>query len=143
MQSTTLKLEKAPIRLVINPFDVRARLAEGHACGGWDEKFRCAVTLTSEDLDEHGFVVENMTVIKTIREFFKGKKYVASCEQLCQCIAHICHKLAGERLTHVHVKVYNLTGHLEIDWNRGETIPPLPFCVTKNIKPKRNFTGVR
>jgi hypothetical protein len=129
--SETLKLDYAPIRLVINPFDVRARLAEGHACGGWDEKFRAAVTLECENLDKHGFVVENMTVIKTIRKFFKGRKYVASCEQLCQCIAHICHDLVGERLTCAEVKVYNLTGHLEIKWCKGEAIPPLPFCVTK------------
>ncbi len=138
--STTLNPKLAPVRLVILPFDVRARLAEGHACGGWDEKFRAAITLTSDRLDEHGFVVENMTVIKTVRDFFRGKKYVASCEQLCQCIANICHNLAGERLQHVHVKVYNLTGWLEIDWNKGEAIPPLPFCVTK---PKRRLTGVR
>ena len=132
--ATVLNPNLAPIRLVINPFDVRARLAEGHACGGWDEKFKTQVTLTSQNLDEHGFVVENLTVIRTIRKFFKGKKYVASCEQLCQCIARICLDLVGERLTHVHVKVYNLTGHLEMDWDKGESIPPLPFCVTKGKK---------
>lgn len=125
----TLRLNPAPVSLVIEPFDVRARLAEGHACGGWDEKFRTAVTLESETLDEHGFVVENMTVIKAVRAFFKGRKYVASCEQLCQCIANITHGLGDDRLTRIKVKVFNLTGHLEIDWQRGQTIPPLPHCV--------------
>lgn len=123
--------KKSPIRLVIDPFDVRARLAEGHACGGWDEKFRAAVTLECDDLDQNGFVVENLTLIRTIRKFFKGKKYVASCEQLCQCIAHISRELVGPRLKRAHVQVINLTGHVEIEWRKGEKIPPLPMCVTK------------
>jgi hypothetical protein len=127
----SLKLNTAPVSLVIEPFDVRSRLAEGHACGGWDEKFKASVTLISTDLDEHGFVVENLSVIRAIRKFFKGRTYVASCEQLCQCIAHICHDLVGDRLISCHVKVFNLTGHLALDWERGQSIPPLPLCVSK------------
>src|SRR3954466_9774193 len=102
---TSLNPIQAPVSLVINFFDIAAVLAEGHACGGWDKKFRASIVLECEKLDEHGFVVENMTVIKAVRAFFKGRKYVASCEQLCQCIAHICHDLAGGRLTRVNVKV--------------------------------------
>jgi hypothetical protein len=129
MKTMILNSKPAPISLVIRPFNVKAELAENHVCGGWDEHFRTAVTLECDDLDSHGFVVENLTVIRTIRKYFKGRKYVASCEQLCQCIARICFDLGGERLTRIHVKVYNLTGHLEIDWRRGYSIPPHPQCI--------------
>lgn len=131
MKATTLNANFAPISLVIKPFAVAASLDKHHVCGGWDGHFKAAVTIVSDNLDENGFVVENLTVIRTIRKFFKGRKYRASCEQLCQCIAHICHGLAGDRVTSIHVKVYNLTGHLEINWNKGQTIPPLPHCVDK------------
>lgn len=129
--NTTLNPVLAPISLVIDPFTVKARLAQNHVCGGWDKHFRTSVTLVSEDLDKDGFVVENLTVIRTIRKFFGNRKYVASCEQLCQCIAHICHDLGGERITAIHVKVFNLTGHLALDWHRGQSIPPLPECAIK------------
>ena len=128
MNKVILNPELAPISLVINPFAVEAKLAEDHVCGGWDEHFKTAITLECENLDNHGFVVENLTVIKTVRDFFRGKKYVASCEQLCQCIARICHDLAPDRLNRINVKVYNLTGHLEIDWRKGQALPPLPEC---------------
>jgi len=128
-KTTILNAETSPILLVINPFEVEAFLAEDHVCGGWDTHFRTDIVLESSSLDENGFVVENMSVIKAIRDFFKGKVYVASCEQLCQCIARICHDLAPNRLTRINVKVYNLTGHLEINWKRGQALPPLPHCV--------------
>lgn len=119
----------SPVRLVINPFEVVSYLADGEACGGWDEKFTAAVTLTSEQLDEHGFVVENMSVVNAVRDFFKGRMYKASCENLCEAITNICHSLVGDRLTHAHVKVFNLTGHLELDWHKGDMVPPLPNAV--------------
>lgn len=119
-----------PITLVLNPFTVKAKLAEDHVCGGWDEHFKTAISIESSNLDGEGFVVENMSVIYAVRAFFRAKKYIASCEQLCQCIANICLDLCGDRANRIHVKVYNLTGHLELTWVRGQDVPPLPACVS-------------
>jgi hypothetical protein len=126
----TMKQSNAPIRLVILPFEIEAKLSNEYACGGWDKRFKASMTLECEQLDEHGFVVENQTLIQTVRDYFAKSKYQASCEQLCQCIARISHDLMGDRLTRAQVQVFNLTGYTEIEWTKGTSIPPLPFCET-------------
>lgn len=125
-----MKQANAPIRLVILPFEIEATLSNQYACGGWDKRFKASMTLECVALDEHGFVVENQTLIQAVRDYFATSKYRASCEELCQCIANIAHKLMGDRLTRATVQVYNLTGYTEIDWTQGTAIPPLPFCET-------------
>lgn len=119
---------KTPIRLVILPFEIEARLSESTACGGWDKRFKAGVMCECYELDENGFVIENQTLIQNIRDYFAQAKYKASCEQLCQCIAHLCFRMTGKRLTRVTVQVFNLTGYTEIDWQAGSEVPPLPFC---------------
>jgi hypothetical protein len=126
----------APIKIYLKPFHVDAELADGNACGGWDENFTAELALECETLNKDGFVLENQTIIRSIRKFFAGKKYIASCEQLCQCIARLCYDMAPDRLNTIHVKVYNLTGHLEVTWTRGLDVPPLAVCVTGSVESK-------
>jgi hypothetical protein len=115
--------------ITIKPFAVRASLAVGEECGGWDGHFRASITMDCKELDKRGFVVENLSIIRATRKFFAGRKFVASCEQLCECIAHLANKLGEGRLTRIRVRVYNLTGHVDLDWKRGCSIPPLPVCL--------------
>jgi hypothetical protein len=122
-------MNKPQIRLVILPFEIEAKLADSTACGGWDKRFKASIDVACVQLDEHGFVIENQTLIQCVRDYFAKAKYVASCEQLCQCLVHICYEQVGERMTQCKVRTYNLTGFTELQWYCGQEIPPLPVCI--------------
>jgi len=128
MKTKTRNSKKAPIKLVILPFEIPAKLAAVNACGGWSKKFRAAITLEVRQLDDMGFVVENQSLIANVRAYFGKAKYRASCEQLCQGIVNLSHNLVGARLTRTTVQVFNLTGYTEVVWSKGEQVPPLPHC---------------
>lgn len=123
-------IHKPSITLVTDPFEVEAKLIHDDACGGWRKNFRAAIEVQCSDLDEHGFVVEALTLIQSVRDFFATATYKASCEQLAGCIVNIVTKLVGEKLTGVQVKVFSLTGHIRVEWREGDKVPELPFCLT-------------
>jgi hypothetical protein len=127
-------IHKPTITLVTDPFEVEAKLIHDDACGGWKKSFRAAIEVQCSDLDEHGFVVEALTLIQTVRDFFATATYKASCEQLAGCVINLVTKLVGDKLTHVQVKVFSLTGHIRMEWREGDVVPELPFCVTNGVQ---------
>ncbi|MDQ5893150.1 MAG: hypothetical protein QG640_161 [Patescibacteria group bacterium] len=122
------------ISLVIQPFWIKAQLADYAACGGYNKKFKVSATLTVEKLDCDGFVVENLSFIHECRQSFRVAMYKASCEELAQGITNIGHRMIGDRLESMMVRIFNLTGYIELNWVRGQGIPAFPRCATSTEK---------
>jgi hypothetical protein len=124
---------KPTITLVTDPFEIEAKLAPDGACGGWNQKFRAALEVTTSELDQEGFVVEARHLIQTIRDYFKNATYRASCEQLAQCAVNlICNLVGKDVLLRIKVQVFSLTGHIRMEWKAGDEVPDLPFCVERH-----------
>lgn len=125
-------INKPTITLVTNPFDVEAKLFHVDACGGWQGKFSCAIETQCQSLDEHGFVVEAVTLIQAVREYFAKATYKASCEELALCIVNVIANLVGPTVTAIQVKVISLTGHIRVDWKLGEEVPAGLVCLNNH-----------
>jgi hypothetical protein len=129
-----MNIKRRPtITLVTDPFKVEAKLSPLNACGGWDKEFKAAVEVTVNELDDDGFVIEAKTLIQKVRDYFEPATYKASCEQLAQCIINLVHQLMKQQrlsLLAIKVQVFSLTGHIRMEWSKGDEVPELPLCVS-------------
>ncbi len=129
-QASTQKKAKSQITLFLKPFSVEASLADNHVCGGYDGQFRMSCELTVDTLDGSGFVTDNLSVIKEVKRSFGKTMLKASCEELACGVVNVASKLVGTRLIKASVRVFNLTGHVQVQWNEGEEIPEFPRIAT-------------
>lgn len=119
------------ITLVTDPFKVEAKLSPENACGGWDKEFEAELSVSVNQLDQDGFVIEAKSLIETVQDYFAPATYRASCEQLAQCIINLVHSQVPHALA-IKARVFSLTGHIRIDWNKGDQVPELPFCLDRH-----------
>lgn len=123
-------MQRPTVKLIINPFQIKAELAEHAACGGYEGSFRGGVELSARTLDEFGFVVNNIAFIRECKARFQGAMLKASCEELCFGLIRIAHDMIGERLIEAKATVINLTGHIEVIWVEGQKVPLFPRLAT-------------
>lgn len=121
--------------IFLNRFRVEAALVDDMVCGGYDGGFECEVEVFVDRLDADGFAVHNERFVQTVRDEFARGTFKASCEELSAGVAFVATQMVDDRLTSVHVRVYNLTGYTTAVWKRGMKIPTFPrFATDKEIE---------
>lgn len=117
--------------LVVERFIVDAQLVENAICGnGNGGSFETECRLVVEGLDDNGFVVEVHSFIEAVQRAYADGMRKASCEELAGGVINVAHRLIGPRLTEASATVYNQTGHVEVDWERGNEVPAFPRTAT-------------
>ncbi len=112
---------------------VAVSLADAFVCGGVNGQFQYEAWIKAEQLDNRGFILDVKDVIGRIEHAFSQTMLKASCEELCNGVAHTILSLGveeGIRLTEVKVRVKNMTGHVELLWEDGDTSPAFPRAAT-------------
>lgn len=98
-------------------------------CGGAGQQtFQFEAEVTTHDLDEHNFVIDNRT-IPTCFACWQDEKYRASCEDLAAGGLLNIHQALEGRAIAIRVRVIaNGDASVQLTWQRGESLP--------NHKPK-------
>ena len=118
--------KRTEVTIFLARFKVKTTLAGDAVCGGYDGEFDTDVGVTTDELDENGFVVHNELFIEAVRQRFSQGVYKATCEQLALGVVNVAGTELGPRLTKVVARCYNLTGWVEAVWHRGMEMPPFP-----------------
>lgn len=118
-------------KLVLKSFDVEATLVDNHVCGGYDGEFQAMVELGAEELDENGFVTDNVGFIEFCNDRFSQDLLKASCEELAAGLVALAYEKVGPRLVTCFARVRNQTGHAEMTWEQGQMIPRFPRPATR------------
>lgn len=136
--------QKPKHTLVINKRNCPVKLADAFVCGGVKNKFVYSAKVTTRGITSEGFVTEVKALIDDIEYAFdrgeiryvgctepaSGQVLKASCEELAQgvlnVIAYRVHNLEA-----CSVVVENLTGHVLLEWSKGEAVAPFPRKATE------------
>lgn len=134
---------KSKHTLVIDRRACPVKLADAFVCGGVKNKFHYSAKVTTRGLTSEGFVTEVKALIDDIEYAFdrgeiryvgctepaSGQVLKASCEELAQGVLNvIAYRVPG--LETCSVVVENLTGHVLLDWQKGERVEPFPRKAT-------------
>lgn len=116
---------------------VRVSLAESFVCGGVRDEFTYYAKISAERLDRRGFVVDVKAVMAAVQRAFAEGTFKASCEELCNGVAHTILTVAveeGVKVEDLTVTVMNQTGNVELTWKDGDLTPKFPRKATAREK---------
>jgi hypothetical protein len=102
-----------------------ANLEPCDQCGGGagQKTFRFEVALTVDELDHHGFSIDNRHVPDAFNGWEKGAWY-GSCEDLAAGGLLHLHAAAAGRATAIAVRIIaNGDSSIQVDWQRGQELP--------------------
>lgn len=136
--------QKPKHTLVIDRRPVPVRLADAFVCGGVKNKFLYRAKITTRGLTSEGFVTEVKALIDDIEYAFDrgeirhvgctepapGQVLKASCEELAQGVLNVI-AYRVPNLETCSVVVANLTGHVHLEWQRGEAVASFPRKATE------------
>lgn len=136
VQDTTQPLSSPKYTLNLTGQEANANLLDKNVCGGLTDGagqkyFKYDLSIVANELDEQGFVLDNIFV-ENVRDWFNNSKpMVASCETLAGGLIDRVYSEIGFRLESVTARVYNLTGNAEVSWDKSQHLPTIPYFASK------------
>lgn len=126
-------MAKVRTTLCIERFDVAVNLAESFVCGGVNGEFEVTIFLTTRGLTAEGYVAEVRSLMDAVKNAYAPGRGMlkASCEELAGGVVHVIHKALPKRVISIEAHVKNLTGHVLVEWEKGNEVPEFPRTATR------------